>query len=515
MRFPIISEGVKLTSLPIDPFEGFIVSRMDGRSTIEDLADSTGATVEQVKALLGKLELLGALAWAEAAEPRATRPEPSRPTPTTGQSVMTRPTPDGASRVLYDPAELEEDVDLDDARKREILDLFYRLEELTHYELLSVEQDAEKKEIRKAYFRVSKRFHPDTLFGKNLGSYKQKMEVVFRAATEAYEVLGKKKKRSEYDSYLETVATTKRLSKGLTVPPPPMQTPPISREDGGQRQPREDRVRSERPKSGPVPKSEPEAKPEPKEPEKPISRPVAKKPQRSEAQRRKIARQLLQKRLAGASTQTRNRASVRPATPPPAPPDKAQDRSSVLKGLASSLKRVADVTGGVDRVERHLADADASEKSGDIVGAVNALRLALSLSPDRDDVQERYDQLRTRLAAELADTYERQATYEESQDKWDAAWRSWAKVLDGRPTYAKAARRAAEALMQCDGDLRQARDFAQRAVELEPKSALSRRVLGEIFIKAGMKASAKRELQQAAKLDPANDFVKNLLRELK
>ena len=52
-------------------------------------------------------------------------------------------------------------------------------------------------------FRLSKQFHPDTLFGKRLGSYKQKMEAVFKRLTDAYDVLGKKKRRAKYDEYLE------------------------------------------------------------------------------------------------------------------------------------------------------------------------------------------------------------------------------------------------------------------------------------------------------------------------
>ncbi|HJL20961.1 MAG TPA: tetratricopeptide repeat protein, partial [Polyangiaceae bacterium LLY-WYZ-15_(1-7)] len=65
------------------------------------------------------------------------------------------------------------------------------------------------------------------------------------------------------------------------------------------------------------------------------------------------------------------------------------------------------------------------------------------------------------------------------------------------------------------GDLRVAKDLAQRAVELAPKSLPARILLGRIFIAAGMKANAKRELEEAAKLDPKDEIVKNLLRELK
>ena len=43
-----------------------------------------------------------------------------------------------------------------------------------------VKRDADKKQIRNAYFEMSKLFHPDAYFGKRVGSYKSKMETVFK-----------------------------------------------------------------------------------------------------------------------------------------------------------------------------------------------------------------------------------------------------------------------------------------------------------------------------------------------
>src|SRR6185295_71786 len=107
-------------------------------------------------------------------------------------TVRSGPAPPEMPRALYDPAELEEDVELDFERRRLVLDTFYRLDIIDYYALLGVSRDADKKVIRSAYFDLSKTFHPDTLFRKRLGGYKHKMEVVFRKLTEAYETLSKK-----------------------------------------------------------------------------------------------------------------------------------------------------------------------------------------------------------------------------------------------------------------------------------------------------------------------------------
>src|SRR5262249_3120693 len=73
----------------------------------------------------------------------------------------------------------------------------------------------DKKAVRAAYFELSRTFHPDTMFRKNLGSYKQKMEAVFRKLTEAYETLGKKRTRDAYDEYLGLTAITSSAQRDL------------------------------------------------------------------------------------------------------------------------------------------------------------------------------------------------------------------------------------------------------------------------------------------------------------
>ena len=529
-----------------------MLSRVDGRTTVEDIADSTGATVAQVEELLHKLEAASILVWVEETVPRsAHRPaqsvggqpteksapseRPRRASITPGRGIKTRPRPPGAPRVLYDPAELEEEVDLDLDRRREILDCFYRLKDMSHYELLGVASDAEKKAIRDAYFRLSKRFHPDTLYGKNLGSYKSKMESVFKRLTDAYEVLGKKKRRREYDTYLQAVEQTRRLLAGID------ETERVAQQIERESELPPQRLSPNRTASvEPKPEVKPEAKspspvhvaspvPEPKpRPSKPVRARFAKPsepgmpavtpttsstpPRKTVSERRALARELLEKRLAG----QRRTSQLRPPEPVSSDssrPERTSDQ--MLKGLARTIRESASVTGGNSGAERHLKSAKDAEADNDLLGAVNSLRLAMAIAPERDDIEAEYARVRQTLAIELAETFEKQARYEEGQGHWEAAARSWERVAEGRPEAPGPLRRAAAALAEAETDLKKARDFAQKAVSLQPDSAQNHAVLGQVFIKAGMLASAKTELEAALKLDPNNDFVKNLLRELK
>jgi curved DNA-binding protein CbpA len=398
-------------------------------------------------------------------------------------------------RALYDPAELEEDVDLDVERRRQVLDTFYRLEVLHYYDLLGVPRDADKKVIRSAYFDLSKTFHPDTLFRKRLGGYKHKMETVFRKLTEAYETLSKKATRAAYDEYIQLTAITSTTQRELAE---------------GEKQAKREAVRLGTPESGiprPTIPVEPVATPASAAPPKPAS-PLP-PPMDPEARRRQM-QELIARRLQTVSRHVTEQKADAAAKPPEALP-----RDERAKDLARSLHMAATVTGGADTVARQLAAARAAELEGKLVEAANALRLAMALAPDRDDVAKDYERVRFMLAESLADTYEKQAKYEESVEKWQAAALSWGRVAEGRPHDVDAHRRTAEALLRAKGDLHRAQRYARKAVDLAPADLLARVALARVLLAAGLKLNAKREAEVAASLDPNSELVKNLLRDVK
>ncbi|MBX3249738.1 MAG: DnaJ domain-containing protein [Myxococcales bacterium] len=548
MRAPRLMQGAKLTELSLTPFEGFILSRLDGSLGVDDVAELTGAEVSAVAELVARLDAAGVIEWVRATSSIATGRPP--PTPASGEQrppsdatkrpgrgpsdkvgrpartpargvVRTIPAPPDEPRRLYDPVELDEPgVDLDEDRRREILDAYYRLERSNHYVLLGVPRDADKKEIREAYFRLSKQFHPDTLFGKRLGTYQQKMEAVFRRLTDAYDVLGKNKTRRMYDDYLQTRDEVEAVDSGLAageaqatevertsqrVAAAALVEPTVAPEPSPAPSPR-----------APPPRA-PSPPPPPPEPARPAREPspvAGPRPALGEDERRVLARELLSRRLRGATGQ----GGRPPSTPRPAQPSSAPapvDREALLRGLATSLKQAAHTTGG-GKLERHLTDAATAEQADDLVSAVNALRLAAALAPERDDIARDLERVRHLLAKKMAGTYEKQAVYEEELGEWEAAARSWSRVIEGRPAQVRGYVRAVEALLRAKAaDLKQAKELAARAVELKPDDAKTRALLGRVYSAAGMRANARRELEAAAKLDPEDDFVKNLLRELK
>src|SRR6185312_6198500 len=93
-------------------------------------------------------------------------PPISEPRAAPGPQIIVAPVPAGGP-VEYDLAELDAPADIDLARKRLVLDVFYGLERLSHYELLQLPTDADKKAVKGKYFDIVSVFHPDKYFGKN------------------------------------------------------------------------------------------------------------------------------------------------------------------------------------------------------------------------------------------------------------------------------------------------------------------------------------------------------------
>ena len=104
----------------------------------------------------------------------------------------------GASNGPVSAAAMSEDIDLPEDKKREILDLEAALETKNLFELLGVKPGATSKEVREAFYEISRRMHPDRFFKKNIGSFRARIEHVYRKLSAAHETLTDDAKRAAY-----------------------------------------------------------------------------------------------------------------------------------------------------------------------------------------------------------------------------------------------------------------------------------------------------------------------------
>jgi curved DNA-binding protein CbpA len=98
----------------------------------------------------------------------------------------------------FDEAALREDVDLDVDRRREILYADANGSRWTHWEVLDIPWNAPPEAAKAAYIEKVKIFHPDRYPAKRLGSFRARLERVFRRVTEARDVLGDEAQRAVY-----------------------------------------------------------------------------------------------------------------------------------------------------------------------------------------------------------------------------------------------------------------------------------------------------------------------------
>ncbi len=218
-RLPRLIEGIDLRALPIGPAEAFVLSCVDGASSEFEIADEAGIELTAVSATLEQLARLGAVWFDQPAAAEVQHARRSQPHSAAASRIgpiieaTAEHEPHHPAAALYDPRDLDEDVDIELERKRTILDAFHRLDSVTHYQILRVDPIADKRAIKNAYFEVVNIFHPDRYFGKRLGSFKPKLERVFARLTEAHDALTRSGPRAEYDAYLASLDKTRQFDQ--------------------------------------------------------------------------------------------------------------------------------------------------------------------------------------------------------------------------------------------------------------------------------------------------------------
>jgi curved DNA-binding protein CbpA len=469
----------------LEPWEGLLLTRIDGVLTEAELADLTGTPEAEMRAMLDKLAALGLISLdsRDKAPPRRPSKRPSK-----------RP---ASSKVAPPPRPIESDdqVELTAEQRARILDVFARLGTSDHYTLLGVDRACDKKAVKRAYFELTSEFHTDRFFRRRLGTFKAKMEAIFKQITEAHDVLTDKAKRADYDAYLgdrekatgiesmlkdvlaEMAAAEQAVKQAAGAPAP------ISIE--------------------PVAAATPQATPTAASQLPPMRPPTPSSPSLSEQARKEaLARRL----FAGRAPVTKpNMKTVAPAQKQST--EEAMD--ALKRRYEERVSRAREA-----QAKKYTGEAEAALARKDSVAAANAFRVALSMTPDDAALKARAAETQQAANAILADNYTRQATYEEKADKWAEAASSWQRVAKARASDAHAHDRAAHCIVRATGDLHEAARLALVACSLDATNAKFRLTLANVYLAAGLTLNAKRELEAAAQLSPTDDTIQELLKRV-
>jgi tetratricopeptide (TPR) repeat protein len=491
----------RLRTLPLAAIDRFVLSLIDGVAPIRQLASTIGIGVEEVMASVLKLESMQLVVLPSAS---GERPAVSSGMPPSGAGARTAT--DGS-------------IDIDPEHQRQITDLYERLDTLDHYRLLGIGRTADKKEIKRAYFEATSRFHPDRFFRKNLGEFKGRMEAIFGRMTAAHDTLTAPDRRAEYDAYIESVQQSRSIEDLLSDALAEVKRA----EDAVRAVP----VSSIPPAHGSPPSSAPRAMPSTIPPASSASAPFearttpggtpvvspSTRPSAPPGPRINIGpaadrRELLARRLTGA---------LRPAptpkisvTPMPSAQPKTDDAVSALKRRYEDRVTLARES----QARKYIDTGKAAKAKGDMVAAANAFRVALQFDADNAELKASHEEAQRAADLLLAEQYLKQAEYEEKSERWAEAARSWRRVARARENDARAHERGAHCILKAEGDLHDASALAQRAVQLESKNAGYRVTLANVYLAAGLAKNAKRELEAAAQLAPADAGIASLLKRI-
>jgi curved DNA-binding protein CbpA len=213
-----LAPGVVATALSLDPAAGYVLSRIDGRTTwgtlrqigalppheVDRLVESwlkDGVLIASGKAIQASREgRAGASTHAQhekkpPAAQKKTAPPPAAPPAAAKPKALALP-------------EVDASLDLDVELQREILAFAGGLGRRYH-ELLGVAADADARTVKKAYFALSKKLHPDRYFRRNTGAFAPLIETCFKRLLEAYELLS-------------DPTTRKEVQHAEAAPPPPV-----------------------------------------------------------------------------------------------------------------------------------------------------------------------------------------------------------------------------------------------------------------------------------------------------
>jgi hypothetical protein len=209
-----VSPGFDPLKAGVGPEEYFLLSRIDGNTQLRSVLLDSGLSVDKAVAIVMRLRSIGALLLPGEASPPPARPMAPPPAQTTtakqpvlrtaagtgsGPSTGGMPFTHDLTLPATTPDEmraLAEDVDLDDTERRRILAMARLIEKNDPYLLLGVSGAADPKTLKRAYFLLSKEVHPDRYYGKRLGTFADRLTVVFEATSRAYNRITSGNKRA-------------------------------------------------------------------------------------------------------------------------------------------------------------------------------------------------------------------------------------------------------------------------------------------------------------------------------
>lgn len=188
-KIPRLAPECDLTGLPLSPAEGFLLSRVDGRTDVETLRQLACLPATEVDRCLDRWLADGVLVFDPETDTGASGRTPSAAPP----SREPAPAQKAESPVA---AQIDPSLAIDVEAQKAIL-AFEATLDGSYTQILGLPDDSDPRSVKRAYFRLAKEFHPDRYFGRDIGPYEERLERIFCKIVEAYELLTDPMARAE------------------------------------------------------------------------------------------------------------------------------------------------------------------------------------------------------------------------------------------------------------------------------------------------------------------------------
>ncbi len=359
----------------------------------------------------------------------------------------------------------EKGIALNGSEQDALIRLWETAQEGDHYAMLGVRDDAERADIQRAYHTLSRQWHPDRFFRKELGTFREKLDAVFIAITDAYRTLSNDTARRAYD---------------------------IERESDPRRRSRRRSRSSSSASSAPSEAAEALA--------------------REDAERARSRRSsLAEGRAAGRARRTTRLEDGASAPRPEAPAADAARPATLNKAMAEMRMKMR---GQLRRARELYEEGKAQLEAGNPLRASTALTMATSFDPRNEEykalaaqAQRAARKIQAKNFVQLAESAEGFANLREAIANYQKAVEY--EVDDARPYY-----RLGMLIRKVDDNSRGALDLFRIAVTKDPQNIEYRMALGELYAEFGLKVNAQGQFKRILEIDRTHDRAKAALRAL-
>ena len=219
---PTPTGSTDFSNVQLTAVDGFVLSRVDGQTSVAILSQITGQPVDAVIDTVRKLTIAGlvtvpgyggdAASTSSAVRVETKPPQQERRSVTVDKSIESRGTRVGPvpknwpiqfDRFVLPDHEVVKDDEVSPELQRYVSYYYEHMKKVTYYAFFGLSRTASRREIRRAYFKLSKAFHPDRWFRRDLGIFTERLDRVFKWLNRAHNVLVTPAKREVYDRLLE------------------------------------------------------------------------------------------------------------------------------------------------------------------------------------------------------------------------------------------------------------------------------------------------------------------------